>query len=80
MAKLEPIPMPKHPDFAKCSARSSGFGDYVDCLSEDPYYCFYALKFGDGYLCFHPERNQTVARTEALRKGLLQEGPLSIAA
>jgi hypothetical protein len=40
----------------------------VDCLSEDAYHCVHALKFGDGYLCFHPEREATVARTEASRR------------
>ena len=67
MAKSELKPMPTQPDIAACSARVSGFADYVDCLSDDAYYCVHALKFGDCYLCSHPERESTVARTEARR-------------
>jgi hypothetical protein len=67
MAKVALKPLPTQPDFANCRARLSGFGGYVDCLSDEAYYCIHALKFGDCYLCFHPERDQTVARTETLR-------------
>lgn len=65
MAEVAFKPIPGSPDFSKCSARLSGFGDYVDCLSEDAFYCVHAIKFGDCYLCFHPERDKTVARTLA---------------
>jgi hypothetical protein len=58
----------KQPDLITCSARASGFGDYVDCLSEAADRCIHALKFGDCYLCFHPEREATVTRTEASRR------------
>jgi hypothetical protein len=68
MARADYKLSPGQPNLGTCSARSSGFGDYVDCLSEDAYHCIHALKFGDGYLCFHPERDATVARTEASRR------------
>ena len=67
MARADYKLLPRQPDLITCSARASGFGDYVDCLSEAAYHCVHALKFGDGYLCFHPERETTVARTEASR-------------
>jgi len=67
MARADSQLIIKQPDLLTCSARSSGFGDYVDCLSEAAYHCVHALKFGDCYLCFHPERDATVARTEASR-------------
>ena len=68
MARADYKLLPGQPDLNTCSARASGFGDYVDCLSEDAYHCVHALKFGDCYLCFHPERETTVARTEASRR------------
>ena len=68
MARADSKLLPTQPDLITCRARSSGFGDYVDCLSAAAYHCIHALKFGDGYLCFHPERDATVARTEANRR------------
>lgn len=67
-ARLDARLFPSQPDLITCSARSSGFGDYVDCLSEEAYHCVHALKFGDGYLCFHSERETAVARTEASQR------------
>jgi citrate lyase beta subunit len=52
-----------------CRARRSGFGDYVDCLSEFSSQCQHALAFGYGKLCRHPDRFEIVARTEAGRIG-----------
>ena len=68
MARADYKLLPEQPDPITCSARASGFGDYVDCLSQAADHCVHALKFGDGYLCFHPERDATVARTEASRR------------
>ena len=65
-------PPPKHvlpaagrtePNLALCRARHAGFGDYVDCLVKHPERCRYALAFGEGHLCLHPERHQIVAHT-----------------
>ena len=72
MARADSKLLPSQPDLSTCSARASGFGDYVDCLSAAAYHCVHALKFGDCYLCFHPERDATVARTEASRRQAME--------
>ena len=64
-SRPEPKPARTFPDVAICRAKPSGFGDYADCLVDDPRSCRYALSFGDGYLCRHPKRAEIVARTEA---------------
>jgi hypothetical protein len=51
-------------DFGFCRCKRSGFGDYVDCLVDDPYPCDYALRFAFGYLCLNPEHKRIVAQTE----------------
>jgi len=60
----EPNPQRKLPDVAICRAQPAGFGDYVKCLVHFPVECEYALSFGYGYFCKHPERDQIVARTK----------------
>jgi hypothetical protein len=52
-------------DFGFCRCKLSGFGDYVDCLVDDPYPCEHALRFAFGYLCLHPEHKRIIAQTEA---------------
>ncbi|HET6350590.1 MAG TPA: hypothetical protein VFG89_00455 [Coriobacteriia bacterium] len=34
-----------------CKARDLGLEDYVDCLSDCPRDCQFAMCFGDGHLC-----------------------------
>jgi hypothetical protein len=60
----EPKLLRKLADAAICRARHAGFGNYVDCLVDLPTECKYALSFGYGYFCKHPERDQIVARTK----------------
>jgi len=46
-----------------CRAKAAGFSDYADCLVERPARCGYALSFGDGFFCLHPQRNEIAMRT-----------------
>ena len=55
------------PDPAICRAIQIG-ADLVDCLVENPSQCRYALRFGHGHFCRHPERMEIVKRTEAEKK------------
>lgn len=52
----------------------SEFADNVDCLSEAAYCCVHLLKFSDCHLCFHPERDTTVARMEARQLKEIEAG------
>jgi len=60
----EPGPERKLPDPAICRAKRAGFGDYADCLVHLPVECGYALRFGEGYFCQHPQRADIIARTK----------------
>ena len=53
------------PDAGVCRAKPAGFGNYVDCLTESSHRCQYAVKFGDNYLCRHPDRQRIVEKTKA---------------
>jgi hypothetical protein len=67
-SRSEPKPERKLPDVAICRARHSGFGDYADCLVDNPRSCPYALSFGKGHFCRNPQREEIVARTEAKQR------------
>jgi hypothetical protein len=44
-------------DLEKCRTRYLGQSlDFSDCLVENPDRCEYALRFGSGVLCRHPDR------------------------
>jgi hypothetical protein len=62
LLRLRLLPNPK-----TCRAKPAGFGDYTDCLVECPFHCPYALPFGDGFLCRHPQKHDIVQRTIALQ-------------
>jgi hypothetical protein len=61
-----PKPKPERtlPDAAICRGESIGSTDLVDCLVPSPVECRYALPFGNGYFCQHPDRKGIVARTK----------------
>jgi len=59
-----PKPLRKLPDPAICRAKPAGFGDYTDCLVDEPFGCPYALNFAFKYLCRNPERAEIIARTK----------------
>lgn len=43
------------PDPAICRTRNIGLARYADCLVEDPSTCPYAIVFGFGHVCQHPQ-------------------------
>jgi len=46
-----------------CSACSLGINEFAECLVTDAQICQFALPFGFGYLCFHPQRNKIIEHT-----------------
>lgn len=62
------------PDPAVCAARTSGFGEYADCLVDHPHGCQHALPFGWGFLCRHPQQNEIVKRTAEQASGPGERG------
>ena len=55
------------PDSENCRAKQLTSLDYelVDCLVKHPL-CNFALHFGSGLLCRHPQRKEIVERTKAM--------------
>lgn len=73
-------PEPVSPEWAACHTKAIGeFKDFADCLIEPPPHCRYSLRFGFGYMCFHPHwREFTVPPSERAKKNqekLTQEQP-----
>jgi hypothetical protein len=52
------------PDVAICRARRSGVIDMAYCLVDKPHGCKYAEPFKGKIFCFHPEREEIMARTD----------------
>jgi len=48
-------PSKELPDARTCRARGIGLRDYAECLVDDSQGCQYALRFGLGFLCKHPD-------------------------
>ena len=45
------------PDPERCLTKHLGYSlDFSDCLVKNPYACEYAVRFGSGVFCNHPER------------------------
>lgn len=42
----------------RCLTKYSGFGDYYDCLVEQPRFCPFAFPFGSGHFCLHARRKE----------------------
>jgi len=55
---------PKLPDPAVCRARQI-HDELVECFVEQAVECKYALRYGFGWFCRHPQRHGIVARTKA---------------
>jgi hypothetical protein len=60
-----PHPTDAVPNSENCRARQLGAFDYelVSCVSEHPI-CSFMLRFGNGRLCRHPQRQEIVERTQ----------------
>ena len=51
------------PDENVCRAKWAVIGKVADCLVQAPRNCAYALSFGHGFLCHHPDRQRIVEHT-----------------
>ncbi len=51
------------PDAELCRARHTGFADHVNCVTPHQWSCEFAIPFGLGYLCVHPDRFDIATRT-----------------
>jgi len=54
---------PELRDPAVCRARQI-HDDLVECLVEQAVECKYALRYGFGWFCRHPQRHEIVSRTK----------------
>ena len=55
------------PDPERCLTRHLGHSpDFSDCLVHNPYACEYAVRFGSGVFCSHPERRSFEAADPTL--------------
>lgn len=59
----QPATKPRLPDPELCRAQLAGFADRVNCITPRQWSCRYAIPFGLGYLCVHPDRFEIAART-----------------
>ncbi len=55
------------PDMQICRATDL-ITDFANCLVERPYECRYAMSFGNGFFCKHPDRKTIIANTKRLRE------------
>ncbi len=62
--KLDDLDLPE-----KCDPKARSGTDYeiVDCLAEYPI-CSFALHFGYGLLCRHPQRKEIIQKNNAMKK------------
>ena len=51
------------PDMELCRVKNIDIEQFTVCLVNNPYNCKYALAFGDGYFCLHPNREQILQNT-----------------
>ncbi len=61
--KLDEFKLPEN-----CTPKSNSSFDYeiVECLSEHPL-CNFALHFGYGLLCRHPQRKEIIEKLNAMK-------------
>jgi hypothetical protein len=54
-----------------CRARSLwSVNEFAECLVTSPENCEYALRHGDHYYCYHPQRQEIVIRTLKIIRGM----------
>ncbi len=51
------------PNEKDCRAQTMGMGEFAKCLVEHPDRCRFALPFGYGFLCRHPDREEIIRNT-----------------
>jgi len=60
-------------DVEKCQTQKRGAAELFDCLVEKQHFiCGYALPFGNGYFCKHPQREEFAKRL--LRDKIINQG------
>lgn len=60
-------------DVEKCQTQKRGTAELFDCLVEEQrFICGYALRFGNGYFCKHPQREEFAKRL--LRDKTINQG------
>jgi hypothetical protein len=59
-----PKPSRTLPDKAICRVRRGGLADLLHCLVPEPDECEYAEPHAGDMFCFHPKRDEILARTE----------------
>lgn len=53
------------PDMDICRAEDIDLEGYAKCLVDSPLECQYALSFGHGCLCTHPNREAIIQKRES---------------
>ena len=53
------------PDMEICRAEDMGIAEFAKCLVEHPWECKYALSFGYGFFCWHPNHKEIARNTKA---------------
>jgi hypothetical protein len=51
-------------DIRTCRVADIGYSSYAECLCSGPNLCRYALPFGYGYLCQHPQLDEIIEKTK----------------
>ena len=51
------------PNLKFCRVKDIDIDQFAVCLVNTPYNCKYALAFGDGYFCMHPNREEMIQNT-----------------
>ncbi|MBT7069601.1 MAG: hypothetical protein HN975_01770 [Anaerolineae bacterium] len=57
------------PDMDICRAKANGLRGYADCWVEHYHGCEYAVPFGSGTLCRHPQRDVIIQNTINAQQG-----------
>jgi hypothetical protein len=57
-------------DTSRCRVTNIGIDTYAECLCSGPNECPYALPFGYGFLCQHPDFNKFLPKeTRSVSRG-----------
>ncbi|MBI5301617.1 MAG: hypothetical protein HY868_05725 [Chloroflexi bacterium] len=65
----QPVRVLPDPQICRAAALADRF---AECLVEKPASCEFAMPFGYGFVCGHPERQTIIAHTRKLREQNLQ--------
>ncbi len=57
-----------YPDIENCRVVDVGLEGYAECSCYGPNPCVFALPFGYGYLCKHPQLEEILSRSRNVEK------------